>query len=68
MNNSVNEIAGYQYSIHSIFWILILSKKKHAYFGHLQDEYEMMASISINKVWVQKISKPKVNKLYNKII
>ena len=52
MKNFVNEIADYQYALGSTFWIIICPKTKYAYFGHLQEEYEMMASVSINEVWV----------------
>ena len=52
MKNFVNEIADCQYCLDSTFLIITLSKEKYAYLGHLQEEYETMASISINKVRV----------------
>ena len=62
MNNFVKKLADYQYSLDSTFWIITSSKAKYTYFGHLQEEYEMMASVSINKV------SEHTHTLYNKII
>ena len=52
MNNFVNEIADCQYSLDSTFWIIVSSEAKYAHVGHLQEEYELMDSVSINKEWV----------------
>ena len=60
INNFVNEIADYQYSIDSTFWIITSSKAKYAYIRHLQKEYKFIASVSIDKVWFKKISKPNI--------
>ena len=50
MNNFVSKIVDSQYSEDSTFCIIISSKTKYAYFSYLQEEYEMMVLILINKV------------------
>ena len=50
MDNFVNGIADCQYSLNLFFWVITSSMEKYACFGYAQEEFEMMASISINKV------------------
>ena len=38
-------MADCQYSRDSTFGVIASSMKKYAWFGHLQEEYEMMASV-----------------------
>ena len=49
MHNFVNEIADCQYSQDSIFWIIIASKAKYAYFGHFEADYEMINGFGFDK-------------------
>ena len=60
MKNFVNEIADCQYSFDSTFSIIISSKERYAYFGHSQEEYEMMDKYGISL----KIRKPNIHKIY----
>ena len=50
MDSFFNEIVDCQYTLDLIFWVITSSIEKYACFGHSQEEFEMMASISINKV------------------
>ena len=44
MNNFVNVMVDYQYSQDSTCRIIVSSMEKYVWFGHLEEEYEMMAS------------------------
>ena len=45
MNNFVNVMVDYQYSQDSTFRVIVSSMEKYVWFGHLEEEYEMMASV-----------------------
>ena len=44
INNFVNVMVDCQYSQDSTFGVIVSSMETYAWFGHIEEEYEMMAS------------------------
>ena len=51
MNSFVNVMVDCQYSQDSTFGDIVSSMEKYAWFGHLEEEYGIMASVYKHKVW-----------------